>query len=219
MPVDGRGLLLGQTGTGKSTLAKVLLADKKSLLVIDPKHQFETIQEYQITEDAELIPMLFNRAEKKNIAVIYRPSIMDTEREEIDSVFRWVFGRGNIFLYNDELTAVTDNPVHYPKYLRAIYTQGRSKFIGTLGATQRPSMIPLFIFSETERDWVFRLKLEADRDRAADFIIPAESYTGRRPTLTWKTEHAFYFHEQSERTFPRQAELNLTGTELAGVRT
>ena len=45
--------------------------------------------------------------------------------------------------------------------------------IGTSASSQRPMWVPLFVLSESEHFFVFRLSLQEDKNRMAAFMGPA----------------------------------------------
>lgn len=199
MKSNDRGTLVGMTGTGKSTLARVLLADKRNLIVTDPKHCFETAQDSIIVEKIGEVYQASTdrRVTEKGFAIIYRPSITELNREGMDVLYKWIFERQNTFVYNDELAAMIPGPLNYPLHLRAIHTQGRMRNIGVLEGTQRPSGIPQWVYSETDHWYKFPLQTPDDQDRMGDYMganvkepktYPMETVHASKHTFFyWKT--------------------------------
>ena len=168
IPATGRGVLVGMTGSGKTTLAQLLLEPYRFVAVIDPKGLLDW-PGYERT--TTLKQTLKSKAEK----IIYAPEAIELRNlEYIDAFFAWVYHRRNTFLYVDEVYAVSyrnEIPPHY----HSILTRGRERGNGLLSATQRPMLIPTVIMSEAENWYIFRLNMEGDRKKIEQAIgLPQE---------------------------------------------
>ena len=162
-----RGILTGQTNTGKSTLANILIRDKTNLLVFDAKRNFNLNRNHEIATTPDEI----NEISQTGKVILYRPEPEYLDMAWIDSIFHWVYLRKNTFVYIDELTAITGrSAMSYSVWLRNCIVQGRGIGIGMLYATQRPSNLPMFLFSEAQRFWKFFLLLEKDNKRMAEYM-------------------------------------------------
>lgn len=193
---------MGQTGSGKSTLAAPLIADKPHLLIIDPKRQFEPAQEeYSTIHRPEDLPGA------RESVILYRPTPDDDELESYDRVLRWVYNRKNTFLYIDELLSLVGGPHTYPRYLKILYSQGRALNIGILGATQRPSGVPLFCISESQYFYMFHLSLKRDRQRMAEFM-------GERVEGDLQDRYSFWYYNQYARSPARELKLRIGATNV-----
>jgi ABC-type oligopeptide transport system ATPase subunit len=197
-----RGLLVGQTGSGKSTLANILLLDKKNLFVLDPKGNFELSRKHTICHNPDEI----EEAEKKypGRAILYRPSPQYSSIAELDNIYRWIYLRGSTFLYIDEATAtVGRSSLSYPESLRSLFTQGRGLGVGVLVSTQRPSNLPLYMFSESNKFWKFFLLLRKDQERMAEWM---GSSIREPPDFPSKSRHSskfsFFYRDISMRLQP-----------------
>ena len=212
---SSRVLVVGQTGSGKSTLVQYMLLPLRNLVIVDPKHQFDPIQRHEIVTTAEELETEGNRRTSRNIALVFRPSMEYLDSGEIDEVYGWIFARGNTILYNDELTTIIPNAARYPSKLRAIHTQGRGKGITCIEATQRPSGIPGWIYSETDLFIKFSLATRDDQKRMAqymgDTVVEPASYPAESAHAS---KHTFYVYRQGEREPAREYVLDLSnGTE------
>ena len=207
LPRNQRGLLVGQTGSGKSTLAKVIIEDKQPLLIIDPKREFEPFQGFDVIAEKPR-----DLSGVKFTTLVYRPTPEYSEPDDYEDVFKWVYYTGDMFVYIDELTAVTGGPLSYPKWLRALYVQGRSLNIGTLAATQRPSMIPTFTLSESRKFWKFFLLMRKDNERMAEFM-------GEEVLEPHRGAHSFYYKDIMSSGRAKEYELQIdVHAEVGGVR-
>lgn len=195
-----RGILVGQTGTGKSTLANYLIQDKRNLVVLDAKHEFQLAREHVIMHGPDQL------SKKTDDVILYRPSPEFANQESYDRVFHWIYDRRNTFLYIDEATALLGRTgFSYPEWLRALYNQGRSLGIGVLASSQRPSNLPLFMFTESFKFWKFYLLLKRDNERMAEFM-------GERVLSNHKNPHSFYYRSILSTSPAREFVLKLEGS-------
>jgi hypothetical protein len=202
MGSDQRGVLTGQTGMGKSTLANVLIFDKPWLFVLDVKRNFELSREYLIARNPDELDKVSRELHgSKRSAILYRPDPEYSTYEELDLIYKWIYQRGSTFVYIDEMTAtVGRSSLSYPPSLRSIITQGRGLGIGVLMATQRPSNLPMYVFSESQKFWKFFLLLRKDQQRMAewmgDSVLEPRDFP-RRSTHT--DEYTFFYRDISFR--------------------
>lgn len=157
-----RVLLAGKTGSGKTWLARRLLAPISRLVVIDPK---ATLGEWGLKEPSPMDWWQFQRGKPGQFRIL--PPISDNPEVWYEELFEKLYNTANLTLYIDEAYAVTPPGSRPGKWLSAMYTRGRERGIGVWAATQRPTWIPLFLISEADWMLVFRLNLQADRQRMA----------------------------------------------------
>jgi len=182
-----RGALIGSAGSGKSSLAKALLEKEKSLVVVDPKRDFD-------------MPGLkiFNNADKliKYDAPrsIYRPDVNDfVNMTEYNKVYEHVFNSGDMTVYTDDPVGIMS--VHkFPLFMQACYQLGRSKGITCLSAFQRPTLLPGFVMSECRRFYAFLVPYPPDVKKLTSMI------PGYSPSLVKKRYSFAYFEIYGEKT-------------------
>lgn len=162
-PADGRGIFVGQTGCGKTTLARAVLAFYRNVAVLDPKGliRWQGYRHFTKLKDA----MAENPAR-----FIYSPRAEELRDERFaEAFFKWIYSRRNTMAYVDEVYAVTERD-EMPDHYHAILTRGRERGIGLLSSSQRPMRIPQAIMSESERWYIFRLNMPGDRKKVEQTV-------------------------------------------------
>lgn len=154
-------MFVGATGSGKTLLAKKLIAPLKRILVIDPKHTFSM-------DGFKTRSRLHWWQYRKNFRVITRPN--RGQDKELRDMVELIYNDGNATIYVDEISSLADR---FPKTLETledIARTGREKLVSLWTAVQRPAWIPRIFMTETESFFVFNLRAEEDRDRMAGFV-------------------------------------------------
>ena len=207
-----RMLLVGATGTGKTTLARKLLQsydgdEHQAVIVIDPKCTYDPQDKrYKLVQSPAALIW-----HGKSEYIHYRPGPEYQNVGDYDRVYKWIYKIKKILVYTDE-TYLTMRGNKSPDWQRACVTCGRELGIGMVFATQRPSGIDLRIYTESEHKICFYLAHDDDRKRMAqemgkvvmtDPVIVAEQDGQPHP-------HAFWRWDSRGRT-TRLAELNLGG--------
>ncbi len=183
-----RMIVVGATGTGKSTLVRQLLPAYKSVLAIDPIGYLGAtdgkghLDGYKLAQTPDEVA----RLGKRHKLIQYRPRPEFHYWEPYDQVFHWVFERGNTLLFNDEAYRVMRNNREAPTWLNACSTAGRQRGVGMITCTQRPTGIDLRLLSEAEHYVCFRLRKEVDRKRMAEVM-------GDRVVTHPARGHAFWY--------------------------
>jgi hypothetical protein len=185
-----RAAFVGQTGTGKTTLARYVCAQRPYVVVLDPKGVIGW-KFYEV--HSRLEPLTQSRSPR----LIYRPVYDELQDPEtMDLFFQWVFRRKNTTLYVDEVYAVARGDV-YPFHLGACLTRGREVGVVVYCATQRPARVPQIVFSESEYVYCFRLKLPQDRERMKEITGLDPDSIGALPK-----HHFFYAPQDGEPAGP-----------------
>lgn len=171
-----RAVLLGQTGTGKTHLARHrLLPQTGNLGIIDPKGRFD----FGPTEIYETAREILRRKPKR---FIYRPRRLELRDVSAhDDVYAFLYDRGNTFIYTDELGSLCrgKHRLSGPPALEDIYCRGRELGITTLTASQRPSRIPIYVLSESQQFYCFFTPFPGDVKRIREMV---PGYTGGMPS-------------------------------------
>jgi hypothetical protein len=168
-----RTVLVGATGSGKTTVARSLLQFYPYVIVYDVKGQMKPA-DWQGFLFVNTFSDLTKAASKQNNGefvfkkIVFQPVFTELPDEKnlapADKFFRFIYERLNTVVYVDEVYGVTAARM-IPQYLKAILTRGRERGITAFLATQRPAEIPQFILSESENFFVFRLQLPQDKER------------------------------------------------------
>lgn len=160
-----RVCIAGKTGSGKTYLARYLTRRLSRLVVIDSKGSLGdwNLDPWSGKTEADL------RSGRK-----VRARVLDDLRREPEEQYAdlasIILRSGSVTVYIDELYAVVPPGSRPPPPLNALWTRGREYGIGVWASTQRPVWVPLVALSEAEHFFMFRLTLNDDRRRMAEFM-------------------------------------------------
>lgn len=181
LQTNERIIIVGKTGTGKTTLARYITTATRRLMVIDSKG---SLGKWDLEPfDDESLERLRSGKEPVRARVLKPP---ESGREFYAEVFKEIYDAGNVVVYIDELFAVVPPGSRAPEYMTACYTRGREFGVGVWASTQRPSSIPLIAISEAEHFFMFRLTLAEDRKRMSEFM-------GEAVLRPIRDRHGFYY--------------------------
>lgn len=155
---NSRSLLAGKTGSGKTFLARHILASSPRLVVIDPKSM---LTDWDLTDTNRDSLRALEEGEDVRLRV--------TKPENYLPVLARAYAARDVMIYIDEVYAVVPPGDKPPKEFTDVWTRGRELNIGAMAATQRPVWIPIVLMSEAENYFIFRLNMEEDRKRVTSF--------------------------------------------------
>lgn len=186
--VSHRLTALGHTGSGKSYLCRNLLelAIPKSvpIIIFDGKSEYEPTRQLDEWEYVDALPRSWEREIgrqkhpklRRLIVRMFDNYYPDTRRnyppmvDLWNRVWYWAADPANkIVVYLDEIQTTCDEN-RTSGSLHRLVTMGRVRNIGLWGGSQRPSLIPRIFLSEADHLACFRLRDQADRDRAAEIV-------------------------------------------------
>jgi hypothetical protein len=179
---DQRLILVGATGTGKTTLARQLLKPFPSIIVIDSKCTYGG-KEGEPGYEMVSTPTALKRLRASVDYIQYRPDETHQTVLDYDEVYKWCYRRQNLMVYTDEAFLVHHGS-YAPDWLRACVTCGRELGIGMITGTQRPRGIDLRLMTEAEIFIAFDLRHKDDRRRMAE--MGGDEFMVRPP------QHAFH---------------------------
>jgi hypothetical protein len=196
-----RAILVGATGTGKTTLGRQLLSGYPTILVIDSKCTFGGKRGepgYRLVSN----PSQLRWCSKRHNLVQYRPDEESQGVDDYDAVYKWAYRRNDIMVYTDEAFLV-HHGAYAPDYLRNCVTCGRELGIGMITGTQRPRGVDLRIMTEAEVFYSFELRHRDDRKRMAEMMGDE--------VMESPEHHAFWYWRAGMNGAPMQGRLNLGG--------
>lgn len=182
---DQRCIFVGRTGSGKTTLADLLIRHLGyRTVVIDPKHLWE-FPGYQLVTEYNPDPNVVRQ--------LFRPRLREGDGWRDTEAYLnavWSYGIPTV-VYVDELTALSTPRKTIP-VLADMVRLGRQRKIVPWTATQRPKEVPNLFLTEADHWFVFDLRHEDDRKKVAGFL--GKKVEGRLPE-----DYAFWYANPGER--------------------
>jgi len=213
---DEMVFVAGNTGSGKSVLAKVYLSMFPKVVMLDTKGDALRDMKKNINPWPQVDPKMLaistsfdqltnDILDGNKSHYIYVPSPSEMNLNSYDLFFRYLFDMENVTAFVDEVFAVSPNPMVIPEYYQAILTRGRTRDVAAWSLTQRPSGITPLPLSQSTHVFAFNLNLPDDRKKMA-------KTTGMTEFLDNPGGHNFWYYRQGyERAV--KAVLELKGGE------
>lgn len=178
-----RVAFIGKTGSGKTFLAKLYAGAFRNVLVLDTKGTFKW-------DNVPVIKTFDKLREVGEGKFIYRPIDKEMHEDYYEAFFEFCYKRRHTVALVDELAQVMEGASDILPSWKDIMQRGRELNVGIFNCTQRPAFIPRMTFSESEHTFCFRLKLEDDRKRVAE-------YMGKEVVATRLQGHGFWYMHES----------------------
>lgn len=199
IPSNKHVLVCGMTGTGKSFLTEQYTKGYRYVVKLDTKGEtderhLEGKSAWEGLEEGKDFTICRHLEELDEIdtdKIIYVPDFEEQNEDTFDMFFKWIFERGNTVLWIDELMSI-GTVFKYPKNLKRIYTQGRSKNVGVWACTQRPSGIPDCSPANSSYFFVFDMMLPQDRKKMSES-------TGTTEMMKLPEGYNFWYYKLGER--------------------
>lgn len=191
---DQRITFIGQTGSGKSVVARLLLKLARvhgwRIVIVDPKKDWMRYlgKKYEYAEKGLGTvdnPRLVDEFYDKFAVQIFQPLEWDSKCE---AFFKAIITCGNTIVYIDEITQLANASI-VPRELKIIWTQGRSINVGGWCSTQRPKGIPIIVKDQSEVWFLFRVNSKDDREVVRGYM-PIENM----PEVVDKPLPKFWFY-------------------------
>ncbi len=123
-----RIMVIGGTGSGKTTLVAVLTLSVQHLAVYDVKRELGWLPNSVIV--TKLADMTYRRRE------IYQPPFgMERDRDLFNAFIGKAYAAGHVMVWNDE-ASFTTAPSYLPPWLESVLVAGRSRQVGIINLTQ-----------------------------------------------------------------------------------
>lgn len=179
MPIatDKHVFVSGITGGGKSQLCQCYLSQFPRVIKLDTKGEaFMDLKKkrnpwpYVHPKELAIVQTLDDLGKVDHPYIIYAPVFEELEFDAFNEFFRWVyFSREDTHTatWVDEYMEVSENPSVIPRYLRALYTKGRSRNTPVWTCTQRPTGVHQIAFSQSSHFFTFDLPMPQDREKIA----------------------------------------------------
>lgn len=186
-------VVVGQAGSGKTTVARELLRQRDYVVVLGTKTRDPSLYD-PLQKQGYVLQSNFDPTDLRNPKVIFRPPLeeptseaLSRQREAFRRALLGIFNTGGWTIFCDELRYITET-LKLASTMDMLWLQGRSLWITIVGLTQRPVSVPLNAFEQSTHFILFRISGFDDRKRASE-------YTGVNAPIVAETIKALPKHE------------------------
>jgi ABC-type oligopeptide transport system ATPase subunit len=181
--------IVGDTGTGKTTLAAALLDTQDYSISIRTKADRTKLPGRKVSTAKQI-----QNRDPKDRVFLLDPKY-EHQREEVAACCELVWKEGGWTIYFDELYYLTQLGRPIEQHVNRLLTQGRSQGITVVTGMQRPVHVSRFALSQSNHVIVF-----AQEGRDAKTISEVTSER-MRASAKLKPFHWLWFHRPSRRIF------------------
>lgn len=186
-------IVVGQAGSGKTTVARELLRSRDYVVVLGTKTRDPSLYD-PLLKQGYVLSDTFDPTDISQPKVIFRPPLdeptpeaLQRQREAFRRALLGIFNTGGWTIFCDELRYITDT-LKLSNEMDLLWLQGRSLWVTIVGLTQRPVSIPLNGFEQSTHFILFRISGFDDRKRASE-------YTGANAPTVFETVKRLPQHE------------------------
>lgn len=180
-------MVVGDTGTGKTTLVAKLLADKEWIVSLRSKDD-------NVGLPGKLIKKADAIDDVKHHRFVLFPKY-EEQRQQFALAFDRVYKEGGWYLYIDELHGVSQLGGAMKWHIERLLTQGRSLGITVITGLQRPVQVSRFALSQSTH-------LLSFRQEGRDVKTLVEATTPRiKEALSELDRYEFLWYYRPERTW------------------
>lgn len=177
--------LLGHTGGGKTSLARLLLPLRSYTVTVATKPRDESL-EALIGVDGWHKSKRWPVDPRRHPRVVYWPDVgglgsagVERQREAVLDVLDSVWKDGGWTLFLDEVRYI-DDQLGLRSELEQLLLQGRALGVTVVGSTQRPAHIPLEFYSEAHHLFLWRSNDRRNADRLGEIGGDVDAATIRQ---------------------------------------
>lgn len=185
---DQRVLILGSTGSGKTTMGASLLASAPFHVMPYVMIDYKRDDLLGAIKGAEQIGL--NEVPKHPGLYHVKPNPVSDD-DKMDEWLYKIWHKRNIGLYVDEALRL---PTKRRGAFESILTQGRSLRIPVISLSQRPVDLTRYAFSEANHVVVFRLTDERDRKKVTEYVPMSQDYKLNK-------YHSMWYSVDADKTF------------------
>lgn len=200
---DKHVFVAGITGSGKSQLASVYLSQMPKVIKLDTKGEAladlkkkRNPWPYVDPKELVIVQTLDDLTRVNHPYVIYAPVLDELEFDAYNEFFKWVYFQRedtHTVTWVDEYMEVSDNPSVIPRYLKALYTKGRSRFTSVWTCTQTPTGVNKIAFRQSSHFFMFDLTDVEDRKKMS-------KSTGAMEMMDLPEGYNFWYFERGWRS-------------------
>jgi hypothetical protein len=166
-------LLLGTTGSGKTTLGVEIVSRRDHVIAFGTKGRDTTMQKlvsrgWERFHDWPVYANVTHAVMWPDITKVDDPEdVIPKQHEVFRRTISGIYQQGGWCAFMDELSYLTDD-LNLGRRVKILYGQGRSMGISILAGTQRPRFIPVLAYDQSTHIFFWRENDEQNLNRIAE---------------------------------------------------